>query len=302
MVNMKQSSDFCIMRHDVSRYILSPSHNLIKSSEQLMKTKLLTREESSLKEIDLAIHYNQQEYFRNLEIAFLFDERNKNEIIEEPLVVNLKSWIKEANKLDLHYTDIIAHALKINRHLPFNEIIDDNIQKENLREDLLLVLKKCINTFSFSSIAYILNMIKNHDSSFLDELKHVFSIECNRQQNFFNLLLASYEDNKIRNTILSYLTVEDINFKELVLLQNSRKNNNDTYQNYETNRFIQRFTPLFENGIFDNDVVLKNKLKDLPLPDSEVNSVAFIYHKLKYDNDKVAFLNLVNERIQQIKD
>lgn len=302
MVSMKEFSDFSIMRHDVSRYILRPSHNLIKSSEQLMKTKLLIKEESSLKEIDIAIHHNQQEYFKNLEIAFLFDERNKNELIEEPLMVNLKLWIKEASKFNLHYTDIIAHALKINRHLPFNEIIDDNIQKEHIREDLLLLLKKCIATFSFSSIAYILNQIKNDDISFLDDLKHEFSVEADSQKNFFNLLLASYEENEVRNTIISYLTIEDINFKELVLLQNSRKNNNDTHKEYEAHRFIKRFTPLFEGGIFDNDIVLKNKLEEIPLPGIEVNSVSFIYHKLNHDNDKRAFSNLVQERIQQIKD
>lgn len=302
MVSMKESSDFSIMRHDVSRYILRPPHNLIKSSEQLMKIKLLTKEDTSLKDIDLAIHYNQQEYFKNLEIAFLFDERNKTEVIEEPLMVNLKLWLQEASKFNLHYTDIMAHALKINRHLPFNEIIDDNIQQENIREDLLLLLKKCITTFSFSSIAYILKQIRNHDILFLDELKHIFSIQVGSQKNFFNLLLASYEENEMRNTILSYLNIEDINFKELVLLQNSRKNSNDIYQNYETNRFIQRFTPLFESGIFDNDIVLKNKLKEIPFPGIEFNSVSFIYHKLNYENDKRAFFNLVQERIQQIKD
>lgn len=302
MVSMKEFSDFSIMRHDVSRYILRPSHNLIKSSEQLMKIKLLTKDDSSLKEIDLAIHYNQQEYLKNLEMAFLFDERNKNELIEEPLMVNLKIWIKEANKFNLHYTDIIAHALKINRHLPFNEIIDDNMRKETIREDLLILLKKCITTFSFVSIAYILNQLKNHDNSFLDELKHEFSVYASSQKNFFNLLLASYEENEVRNTIISYLTIENINFKELVLLQNSRKNSNDIYKDYETNRFIQRFTPLFESGIFDNDIVLKNQLKEIPLPGTESNSVSFIYHKLNYENDKRAFFNLVQERIQQIKD
>lgn len=301
MVSMKESTDFSIMRHDVSRYILRPSHNLIKSSEQLIKTKLLIKEESSLKEIDLAIHYNQQEYLKNLEMAFLFDERNKNEFIEEPLIVNLKSWIKESSKFNFHYTDIIAHALKINRHLPLHEIIDDNIQKDNLRDDLLLLLKKCLTTFSFPSIAYILNQIANHDRSFLHELKHLFSIEAGNQKNFFNLLLASYENNEIRNTILSYITIEYINFKDLILLQNSRKNNNDKHKDYETNRFIERFTPLFKSGIFDNDIVLKNKLKEIPLPGIEVNSISFIYHKLNYDNDKNAFSNLIQDRIKEIK-
>ncbi len=57
MPSMKETIDFPIMRHDVSRYILRPSHDLMKSSEaaldiylntddeKIMMTKLLILEE-----------------------------------------------------------------------------------------------------------------------------------------------------------------------------------------------------------------------------------------------------------------
>lgn len=257
MPSMKETIDFPVMRHDVSRYILRPSHDLIKSSEAVLDIYLNTDNEKLKKSLETVINHNQLTFLSDLEAALLFDQTNKD--IESPMTISIKEWIKYAPSFNLHYMDIISHICRYSRSIHSNDLLSQYISKDTPLDDIYVLLKLSIRHFNFSVIAFIMDFIKDNYSEKLEDFRKFLSKTGSEQKNFDNLILSSHQSHGYAEKVLSYMYIEDFDFRMIVSLQNSRENNKGTNRRYETIRFDERFGALVNSGLFDNDeVIVKN--------------------------------------------
>lgn len=296
MPSMKETIDFPIMRHDVSRHILRPSHDLIKSSEAVLDIYLNTDDEKVKKSLETVIKHNQLTFLSALEAALLFDQTNKD--VESPMMISVKEWVKYAPSFNLHYMDIISHICRYSRSIHSNDLLAQYISKDTPLDDVYVLLKLSIKHFNFSVIAFIMDFIKDNHSEKLEEFRKFLSRTGNEQRNFDNLLLSSHQSHGYAEKILSYMYIQDFDFRMIVSLQNSRENNKDINRQYETIRFVERFGALINCGLFDNDEVIVKKLLDnIPEMDKNVrHTISYIYHSFKFDFEKERFLELLKSK------
>ncbi len=296
MPSMKETIDFPIMRHDVSRHILRPSHDLIKSSEAVLNIYLNTDDEKLRKSLETVINHNKLAFLSALEAALLFDQTNKD--VESPMMISVKEWVKYAPSFNLHYMDIISHVCRYSRSIHSNDLLAQYISKDTPLDDISVLLKLSIRHFNFSVIAFIMDFIKDNHSEKLEEFRTFLSKTGNEQRNFDNLLLSSQQSHGYAEKILSYMYIQDFDFRMIVSLQNSRENNKDINRQYETIRFVERFGALVNSGLFDNDEVIVNKqLDNIPEMDKAIRyNISYIYHSFKFDFEKQIFLELLKRR------
>lgn len=296
MPSMKETIDFPVMRHDVSRYILRPSHDLIKSSEAVLDIYLNTDNEKLKKSLETVINHNQLTFLSNLEAALLFDQTNKD--VESPMTISIKEWVKCAPSFNLHYMYVISHVCRYSRSINSNDLLSQYISKDTSLDDISVLLKLSIRHFNFSVIAFIMDFIKDNYSEKLEDFRRFLSKTGSEQRNFDNLILSSHQSHGYAEKVLSYMYIEDFDFRMIVSLQNSRENNKGTNRRYETIRFDERFGALVNSGLFDNDEVIVKKLLD-NIPEMDKNArhtISYIYHSFKFDFEKERFLELLKSK------
>lgn len=296
MPSMKETIDFPVMRHDVSRYILRPSHDLIKSSEAVLDIYLNTDDEKLKKSLETVINHNQLTFLSDLEAALLFDQTNKD--VESPMTISIKEWVKCAPSFNLHYMYVISHVCRYSRSINSNDLLSQYISKDTSLDDISVLLKLSIRHFNFSVIAFIMDFIKDNYSEKLEDFKKFLSKTGSEQKNFDNLILSSHQSHGYAEKVLSYMYIEDFDFRMIVSLQNSRENNKGTNRRYETIRFDERFGALVNSGLFDNDEVIVKKLLD-NIPEMDKNArhtISYIYHSFKFDFEKERFLELLKSK------
>lgn len=296
MPSMKETIDFPVMRHDVSRYILRPSHDLIKSSEAVLDIYLNTDDEKLKKSLETVINHNQLTFLSDLEAALLFDQTNKD--IESPMTISIKEWVKCAPSFNLHYMYVISHVCRYSRSINSNDLLSQYISKDTPLDDIYVLLKLSIRHFNFSVIAFIMDFIKDNYSEKLEDFRRFLSKTGSEQRNFDNLILSSHQSHGYAEKVLSYMYIEDFDFRMIVSLQNSRENNKGTNRRYETIRFDERFGALVNSGLFDNDEVIVKKLLD-NIPEMDKNArhtISYIYHSFKFDFEKERFLELLKSK------
>lgn len=296
MPSMKETIDFPVMRHDVSRYILRPSHDLIKSSEAVLDIYLNTDNEKLKKSLETVINHNQLTFLSNLEAALLFDQTNKD--VESPMTISIKEWVKCAPSFNLHYMYVISHVCRYSRSINSNDLLSQYISKDTSLDDISVLLKLSIRHFNFSVIAFIMDFIKDNYSEKLEDFRRFLSKTGSEQRNFDNLILSSHQSHGYAEKVLSYMYIEDFDFRMIVSLQNSRENNKGTNRRYETIRFGERFGALVNSGLFDNDEVIVKKLLDnIPEMDKNIrHTISYIYHSFKFDFEKERFLELLKRK------
>lgn len=296
MPSMKETIDFSVMRHDVSRYILRPSHDLIKSSEAVLDIYLNTDDEKLKKSLETVINHNQLTFLSDLEAALLFDQTNKD--VESPMTISIKEWVKCAPSFNLHYMYVISHVCRYSRSIHSNDLLSQYISKYTPLDDIYVLLKLSIRHFNFSVIAFIMDFIKDNYSEKLEDFRKFLSKTGSEQKNFDNLILSSHQSHGYAEKVLSYMYIEDFDFRMIVSLQNSRENNKGTNRRYETIRFDERFGALVNSGLFDNDEVIVKKLLD-NIPEMDKNArhtISYIYHSFKFDFEKERFLELLKSK------
>lgn len=296
MPSMKETIDFPVMRHDVSRYILRPSHDLIKSSEAVLDIYLNTDDEKLKKSLETVINHNQLTFLSDLEAALLFDQTNKD--VESPMTISIKEWVKCAPSFNLHYMYVISHVCRYSRSINSNDLLSQYISKDTPLDDIYVLLKLSIRHFNFSVIAFIMDFIKDNYSEKLEDFRKFLSKTGSEQKNFDNLILSSHQSHGYAEKVLSYMYIEDFDFRMIVSLQNSRENNKGTNRRYETIRFDERFGALVNSGLFDNDEVIVKKLLD-NIPEMDKNArhtISYIYHSFKFDFEKERFLELLKSK------
>lgn len=296
MPSMKETIDFPVMRHDVSRYILRPSHDLIKSSEAVLDIYLNTDDEKLKKSLETVINHNQLTFLSDLEAALLFDQTNKD--VESPMTISIKEWVKCAPSFNLHYMYVISHVCRYSRSINSNDLLSQYISKDTPLDDIYVLLKLSVRHFNFSVIAFIMDFIKDNYSEKLEDFRKFLSKTGSEQKNFDNLILSSHQSHGYAEKVLSYMYIEDFDFRMIVSLQNSRENNKGTNRRYETIRFDERFGALVNSGLFDNDEVIVKKLLD-NIPEMDKNArhtISYIYHSFKFDFEKERFLELLKSK------
>lgn len=296
MPSMKETIDFPVMRHDISRYILRPSHDLKKSSEFILDIYLNTDDDGLKKSLETVINHNQLAFLSDLEIALLFEQTNKD--VESPMMISIKEWIKYAPSFNLHYMDIISHICRYSRSIHSNDLLAQYISKDTPLDDISVLLKLSIKHFNFSVIAFIMDSIKYNHSEHLEEFRTLLSKTGNQQRNFDNLILSSHQSHGYSEKILSYMYIKDFDFRIIISLQNSRENNKETNRRYEIIRFDERFGALVNSGLFDNDEAIVNKqLDNIPEMDKTIRyTISYIYHSFKFDFEKERFLELLKNK------
>lgn len=306
-ISMKQSQEHTLMRHDTQRYLLSKPHYIIKSAEKTFELYQSTTDETLKSQLLAIIEINKQAYLEQLEIALLFDETGKDES-EVPLTLSLRHWLSNVHIFNLHYMDVVAHAIKHTRSISPKDLIINSLQNDTPVDDLKVLLSNLIANFSFDSIAFVMDFVKTYYPEALDEFKTLLTTRGLHQQNFLNLILDPYYSNnqaKYAST-LSYMDITQFDFESIVRLQISRIKNsrfeNMEKSKHEIDRFNNRFSHLFDSGLFDNDPVITKALSDIPQPaESEKNSISYLYHGFKTETEKHLLLNMANARIEQLK-
>lgn len=307
-ISMKQSQEHTLMRNDTQRYLLSKPHYIIKSAEKTFELYQSTSDEALKAQLLAIIEINKQAYLEQLEIALLFDETGKDES-EDPLKLRMHHWLKNAHIFNLHYMDLVAHAIKYTRSISPKDLVINSLQNDTSVDDLKVLLNNLIANFSFETIAFVMDFVKTNYPEALDEFKALLITRGLNQQNFLNLILLQhhYSNDSVKYaSTLSYMDISQFNFEQIVRLQTNRIKNSrfkDTEKSsYEIDRFNNRFGRLFDAGLFDNDPVITKALSDIPHPaESEKNSIAYLYHGFKTETEKLLLVQMINNRIEQIK-
>ena len=307
-ISMKQSQEHTLMRHDTQRYLLSTPHYIIKSAEKTFELYQSATDETLKAQLLAIIETNKQAYLEQLEIALLFDETGKDQS-EHPLTLSMRHWLSNVHIFNLHYMDVVAHAIKYTRSISPKDLIINSLQNDTPAEDLKVLLSNLIANFSFSSIAFVMDLVKTYHPESLDEFKALLTTKGLNQQNFLNLILLEHHhsnDSVEYASPLSYMDIAQFDFEQIVRLQTNRIKNSRfkdmEKSSYEIERFNNRFSRLFDAGLFDNDPVITQVLSDIPQPaEGEKNSIAYLYHGFKTETEKQLLLNMANARIAQLK-
>ncbi|MDI6977134.1 hypothetical protein [Serratia sp. Se-RSBMAAmG] len=302
-ISMKQSQEHTLMRHDTQRYLLSTPHYIIKSAEKTFDLYQSTSDEALKAQLLAIIEMNKQAYLEQLEIALLFDETGKDES-EDPLKFHMHHWLSNVHIFNLHYMDVVAHAIKHTRSISPKDLIVNSLQNDTPVDDLKVLLSNLIANFSFWSIAFVMDFVKTYYPESLEDFKALLTTRGLHKQNFLNLILLQhhYSNDSIKYTsTLSYMDITQFDFEHILLLQDGRINDNKT-SSYEIDRFNNRFARLFDSGLFDNDPVITQALFNIPQPsECEKNSIAYLYHGFKTETEKQLLLNMAKARIEQLK-
>lgn len=302
-ISMKQSQEHTLMRHDTQRYLLSTPHYIIKSAEKTFDLYQSTSDEALKAQLLAIIEMNKQAYLEQLEIALLFDETGKDES-EDPLTLSMNHWLSNVHIFNLHYMDVVAHAIKHTRSISPKDLIINSLQNDTPVDDLKVLLSNLIANFSFWSIAFVMDFVKTYYPESLDEFKSLLTKIALKKQNFLNLILLQhhYSNDSIKYaSTLSYMDITLFDFEHILLLQDGRINDNKTLS-YEIDRFNNRFARLFDARLFDNDPVITQVLSDIPQPaEGDKHSIAYLYHGFKTETEKRLLLNMVKARIEQLK-
>lgn len=302
-ISMKQSQEHTLMRHDTQRYLLSTPHYIIKSAEKTFELYQSATNETLKAQLLTIIETNKQAYLEQLEIALLFDETGKEES-EEPLTLSMRHWLSNVHIFNLHYMDVVAHAIKHTRSIPPKDLIINNLQNEAPVEDLKVLLSNLIDNLSFWSIAFVMDFVKTYYQESLDKFKSLLTTRALKKHNFLNLILLQrhYNNDSVKYAMaLSYMDITQFDFEHILLLQDGRIKDNKT-SSYEIDRFNNRFSRLFDAGLFDNDPVITKAISDIPQPaENEKNSIAYLYHGFKTETEKQLLCHMINARIAQLK-
>lgn len=302
-ISMKQSQEHTLMRHDTQHYLLSTPYHMVISAEKTFDLYQSATDESLKTHLLAIIETNKQAYLHQLEIALLFDETGKDES-QDPLKIRMNNWLKNVHVFNLHYMDVVAHAIKYTRSISSSDLITNSLKNDTPIEDLKVLLKNLIANFSFRAIAFVMDFVKTHYPTSLDEFKCLLTTRGLKQRNFLNLILLQHEHSDYSmkyHCTLSYMDITQFNFESILRLQAGRMKDNNISR-YEINRFEDRFVRLFDAGLFDNDSVITQAISDIPQPaEDEKNTIAYLYHGFETEVEKQLLRDMINNRIEQLK-
>lgn len=290
-MSMKETVDFPLMKHDVSRYILSPSHDLVQSSRLLFSVYIDKPDNEYSQTFKQVIALNKNKFLSDFFVALLFI-RNHNTDLE----IKFRNWFSVSHYFDMHYTEMLIIACKEGHLSLISDIQDDNFESDILKLTLL-----AIENFAFSTLDFIKKTIIQKKPEFLAEFKTLLSSHAGKKRNFLNLILANYNEKQYEQclNILRCVEPKDFSLSSIVNLQSSRNKTPEEFlhSKYEVERFTSRFSLLIHSGFFDNDPVFVNgNFNNISETQTfEDYSLSYVFSELINPSEKSLFIELVTK-------
>lgn len=298
-MSMKDTLMFPVMRHDVRRFILRPSHYLISSSEQAFKLLDITRDELLIQGINNIINNNQNAFVQDFETALLFS--NKVEHNSKPFEISFHEWWNACPLFNLHYTFLIALYLQRNKYtISFDDFIDQHIDVNNESDFIRKLVEEMVKLYDFKNIYNLKKYTKIKYPEISDALNKMIRKAFRNTPNFLNLISLhnSYEE---AVNVLSSMDVSDIDLKDIVLSRKYLSNKlQESLNDYDKEKLYRRLSVLLNSAIFDTDNIFKNKefiFEDGDKKDKEYRKkLSYVYKYLMHEEEKEIFLNTIRAR------
>lgn len=298
-MSMKDTLMFPVMKHDVRRFILRPSHYLISSSEQAFKLLDTTQDELLIKGINNIINNNQKAFVQDFETALLFN--NKVEHDDKPFEISFHEWWSACSLFNLHYTFLIALYLERNKYdVSFDDFIDKHMDVNNKADFLINLVEEMVKIYDFKNIYRLKEYTKNKYPETCDAVNHMIRKTFRNTPNFLNLITLhnSYEE---AISVLSSMDVSDIDLQDIILSRKYLSNKlQETLSDYDKEKLYRRLSILLNSAIFDTDNIFKNKkfvFEDGEKKDKEYRKkLSYIYKYLKHEEEKEIFLITIKAR------
>jgi len=295
-MSMKETIDFPLMKHDVSRFILSPDCAFVSGAKKI-KTLAETQPDHTFSmELMSVLEDQKSKFIKDFQMALLFVRDNKDNAIKIPF----SNWFMNATHFNLHYTELLIFACVENH----KDLIKTSIPVDNFEQDVLMLTELAVKQFAFSTLSYIQDYLKESHTALVPVFSKTLSEKAGKQKNFLNLLIAHYRngpDYDNRMNIMRTLNASDFSLKDLADIQKSRhafyKKDNDS----EKERFTERFSFLIHSGFFDKDAFFstsENK-EDNVMDKSKTNTIDYLLTSFN-DVEKTIFQNLLNQRKSHI--
>lgn len=293
-MSMKETIDFPLMKHDVSRFILSPDCAFVSGAKKI-KTLAETQPDHTFSmELMSVLEDHKSKFIKDFQMALLFVRDNKDNAIKIPF----SNWFMNSSHFNLHYTQLLIFACVENH----KDLIKTSIPAETFEQDILMLTELAIKLFAFSTLSYIQDYLKESHTSLLPVFSKTLSEKAGKQQNFLNLLISHYStgpDYDNRMNIMQTLDVSDFSLKDLANIQKSRhayyKNNHDS----EKERFTERFSFLINSGFFDNDMFFSTPESKNNDHIDKTNTIDYLMTSFN-DVEKTVLQNLLNQRKSHI--
>lgn len=291
-MSMKEMIDFPLMKHDVSRFILSPDCAFVSGAKKIKALATKQPEHTFSVELMSVLEDHKSKFRKDFQMALLFVRDNKDNAIKIPF----SNWFMNATHFNLHYTELLIFACVENH----KDLIKTSIPAETFKQDILMLTELAIKEFAFSTLSYIQDYLKENHTALLPVFLKILSEKAGSQKNFLNLLIAHYRtgpDYDNRMNIMQTLQISDFCLKDLALIQKSRhiyyKNNPDS----EKERFTKRFSFLIESGFFDNDAFISNSdgQDSNTVDKSKTNTIDYLMIAFN-DIEKKVFHDLLSQR------
>lgn len=300
-MSMKETLMFPVMKHDVRRFILRPSHYLISSSEQAFKLLDITNDELLIQGINNIINNNQKAFIQDFETALLFN--NKVEHQDKPFEISFSEWWNACPLFNLDYTFLIALYLERNKYeVSFDDFIDQHIDVNNENESdfIIKLVEEMVKLYDFKNIYNLKKYTKIKYPETSDALNNMIRKTFRNTPNFLNLISLHNSSEEAIN-VLSSMHVSDIDLQDIVLSRKYLSNKlQESLDDYDKEKLYRRLSILLNSSIFDTDDIFKNKefvFEDGDKKDKEYRKkLAYIYKYLKHEEEKEIFLNTIKAR------
>lgn len=291
-MSMKETIDFPLMKHDVSRFILSPDCAFVSGARKIKTLAEKQSEHTFSVELMSVLEDHKSKFIKDFQMALLFVRDNKDNQVKIPFA----NWFMNATHFNLHYTELLIYACVENH----KNLIKTSIPAENFEKDILMLTELAIKEFAFSTLSYIQDYLEESHTALLPVFSKTLSGKAGNQKNFLNLLIAHYRtgpDYNNRKNIMQTLQISDFCLKDLALIQKSRHAYYKNHADSEKERFTERFSFLIESGFFDNDAFIsKSDSQDSNTVDqSKTNTIDYLMTAFN-DIEKKVFHDLLSQR------
>lgn len=298
-MSMKENVMFPVMKHNVNRFILRPSHYLISSSEQSLKLLELIQDENLKESINNIIANNKKAFIQDFETALLFNNKIENE--GKPLTISFHEWWNACSSFKLDYTYLIALFLERNQYeVLFDEFIERHMDKNNVSDFFSKLVQEMVILYDFKNIYSLKKYVKNYYPEILVFINQTISKTFKNTPNFLNLITLHHSHEESVD-VLSSVNVFDIDLQDIVLTNRDWRNKKDKpLSNHEKERLLKRLTVLMDSSLLDNDSVLTDKEIVFHAGDRKDKeyrkTLSYVYNHLKHEEEKEIFLNIIKNK------
>lgn len=296
---MKETLMFPVMKHDVRRFILRPSHYLISSSEQALKLLDITHDELLIEGINNIINNNQKAFIQDFETAMLFNNKVEND--DKPFEISFHEWWNACPLFKLHYTFLIALFLEINKYeVSFDDFIEQHMDMNDIPNFLIKLVKEMVKLYDFKNIYRLKKYAENKYPETSILINDMITTTFRDTPNFLNLITLHHSYEEAAN-VLSSIDVSDIDLQDIVLTNKNWKNKEQSsLSDYDKEKLYRRLSILLNSAIFDKDPVFTDKeivFEDGDRKNKEYRKkLSYIYKYLKHEEEKEIFLNTIKAR------